>query len=75
MPLNEEQWRQFQAELESLGVRTPLCPFCGRRGWHPGDVVTENLMDEQRNVSLGGSVPMIQVICNNCRYVALFAME
>jgi hypothetical protein len=42
---------------------------------HPGDVVTENLMDEQRNVSPGGSAPMVQLICNKCRYVALFAME
>jgi hypothetical protein len=75
MPLNEEQSRTFQAELESLGVRNPLCPFCGRRGWHTGDVVTENVMDEERNVHVGESASMVQLICNNCRYVALFAIE
>jgi hypothetical protein len=73
MPLNEEQSRRLQESLESRGVRNPLCPFCGRRGWTPGDVVNENVMDEERNVLMGEGRPMVQLICNNCSYIALFA--
>jgi hypothetical protein len=66
MPLNEEQSRRLQESLERRGVRNPICPFCGRRAFTPGDVVNENLL-------VGEGKPMVQLICNNCSYIALFA--
>ncbi len=76
MPLNEVDRQQFRASLESVGVRDPICPFCSLRGWHLGrDVINANTMDEQGEVFVGEGKPMLPLICNNCRYVALFALE
>jgi hypothetical protein len=57
------------------GVRLE-CPACGSAaGWTPGDIVAE--MNIRRGgLHIGEPVTaLVQVICDNCAHVRLFAAE
>ena len=62
------------AALNTKGIRS-ICPFCGTNDWN----VSEHLcaavrIDEKGNTLLGTGplIPMIQLVCKHCGYVAHF---
>lgn len=72
MPIDQEQLGKLQAWVNSKGVN-PACPACGHRQWTVGDIIAAPVFAEG-GFNIGGpTVPMVQVICNNCAYVRLFA--
>lgn len=72
MPIDQEQLNKLQSWLNSKGVN-PNCPACGHSKWTVGDVIAAPVF-AGGGFNIGGpTVPMVQVICNNCAYVRLFA--
>ena len=72
MPLTPEQSKKTQDFLNRKR-RNHQCPSCGQSNWSPGDVIMAPVM-QNGGVAMGGpSVPMVQVICDNCAYVQLYA--
>jgi glutathione S-transferase len=67
---------QEQAAKQWLQRNLPLglnCPYCRGNQWTFGDVIVATLYTPGA-FTLGGPVsPMLQVVCNRCAHVALFA--
>lgn len=59
--------------LNRKGIRS-TCPFCGKNNWDAGnDLYSSVRIDEKGNINLGGPVvPMIQLICMDCGFIAQF---
>jgi predicted nucleic-acid-binding Zn-ribbon protein len=67
MPLSDEQVNKLEQWWDSAGVdRT--CPMCGNGHWDAGEIISGSDVSGEGNV-----LPMVQVICQNCSYVMLFA--
>jgi predicted nucleic-acid-binding Zn-ribbon protein len=67
MPLNDEQVNKLEQWWDSAGVdRT--CPMCGNGQWDTGEIISGSDVSGEGNV-----LPMVQVICQNCSYVMMFA--
>ena len=74
MALDSTQQQKLTDWMASKGVR-PECPACGSAGWTPGDIVAEMHM-RPGGLRIGEPVTaLVQVICNNCAHVRLFAAE
>ena len=72
MPLTPQQIQKFQNWLNSKNV-TPNCPSCGGRNWTPGEIISSPIFTKGR-ISLGGrNIPMVQMLCNDCAFVKLYA--
>lgn len=72
MPLTQTQQSTFQAWMMKHNP-TYSCPICNRRNFGTGEIIAPPRF-ENGNINMGGSiVPMLQVICNNCAHVTLFA--
>ena len=72
MPLNQQDAEKVQDWLNSKGAKA-TCPACGQSTWSIGDVIAPPVM-QGGNISMGGpSVPMVQVICNHCANISLYA--
>jgi len=67
MPLSEGQKEKLANWLHSKNTN-PDCPSCGRNEWSFGDIVGAPLYPEGTAHS-GESVPMVQLICQNCAFV------
>lgn len=73
MPLSAAQQQKMTAWVQTKGANA-VCGACGQNNWSAGDVVAAPVMEASGNINIGGpSVPMAQLICNNCAYVMLFA--
>ena len=67
MPLSDEQVNKLEQWWNSVGVdRT--CPMCGNGQWDAGEIISGSDVSGEGNV-----LPMVQVICQNCSYVMMFA--
>jgi predicted RNA-binding Zn-ribbon protein involved in translation (DUF1610 family) len=75
MPLDPTQQQKLTGWMAQKGVR-PECPACGAAaGWAPGDIVAE-MQIKPSGLHIGEPVtPLVQVVCNNCGHVMLFAAE
>lgn len=73
MPLSQDQLSTLQNWMVSKGVRS-TCGTCGTgTQWSTGEIVMAPVFSGG-GMNIGGeNVPMIQVICNNCAAVRLFA--
>jgi C4-type Zn-finger protein len=69
MPLNAEAQNKTRAWLED---QEASCPICKARSWRFGDIVQSEVLNTPSSYAYGSHVPMIQVICGHCAYVALF---
>jgi len=72
MPLTPEQQKKLQNWLSSKNV-TPNCPSCGGRSWSIGDIISSPVLTSGGTAIGGRTIPMVQVICNNCGFVRLYA--
>lgn len=68
--------RQKEAISDRLRAFNGACPICQQRNWTIGDEIVA-----ATSVSLGGStviggpfIPMAQIVCNNCGFVAHHAV-
>lgn len=74
MPLSVEQTQRLQEHLRSKGVNN--CPVCGHRHLQTLDIIAAPVLDARGVVNIGGgevAPPMVQVMCQNCSHVLLFA--
>jgi hypothetical protein len=72
MPLTQDQAQKVQAFFTSRRARNQ-CPMCGSSGFTPGDVVQAPVL-AHGGIHVGGpAVPMLQLVCNNCAHIILFA--
>lgn len=69
MPLSYEQAHKLQQWLNCRGT-SGNCPMCGSSQWETGEIISGTDMDDQRSI-----LPMVQVVCENCGYVMLFAAK
>ncbi len=71
MPVTEEQLKKIKDWMASKGVNN-ICHSCKRgNNWTVGEIITTGTITP---LMLGGpTIPMVQVICNNCGFVKLFA--
>lgn len=74
MALTDRQKNTIQTNLQSKIRGT--CPMCGQSNWTLGEeVVASNTTSLQGGMAIGGQfVPMVQLICNNCGFVAHHAV-
>jgi hypothetical protein len=73
MPLSQEQIDKLDKWFEAHNVQA-ICPLCGQQSWTGGDIISAPRWARREGVSIGGSsIPMIQLICDNCAYIQLFA--
>jgi hypothetical protein len=74
MPLDATQQQKLNTWMQGKGVRNN-CPACGTRNWVGGEIINAPILVPGGGIAIGGgpSIPMIQVICDNCAYVMLFA--
>lgn len=71
MPLDERQLEKLKTWFESKNVNWS-CVSCGHNMWSAGDIVVAPRF--KHGVVLGGpAIPMVQVICQNCSHVRLYA--
>ena len=70
MPLTPQQVTQAWAALQG---RLNTCPICASANWHPAEIII-GLPYTTGGVVLGGpTIPLLLVVCTNCKYVAQFA--
>ncbi len=67
MPLTHEQVHKLEQWWDSAGVERK-CPMCGHGQWEAGEIISGSDVSGQ-----GSVLPMVQVICQNCSYVMMFA--
>ena len=71
MALNQEQIDKVSTWLRDKGFRG--CTACGSNNFSTGEIVSVPTMSGG-GLSIGGpTVPLVQVICNNCAHVHHFA--
>jgi predicted nucleic-acid-binding Zn-ribbon protein len=72
MALSAEHTKKLEAWMKAHNAANP-CPMCGSKHWGTGEIISAAVMQGKNTVLGGPSIPMVQVICDNCSYVALFA--
>jgi hypothetical protein len=73
MPLNQKQQALFKSWIDKHDVN-PNCPGCGKNDmWAAGEVVATSMLDEEGFHVEGKLIPMVQLVCNNCASILLFA--
>ena len=71
MPLTEVQERRLVDWCTARGIRA-TCPMCGNNNWSTGEIVAPpgseaaQAFDEE-------AAAMVQIVCDHCRLVMLFA--
>jgi predicted nucleic-acid-binding Zn-ribbon protein len=71
MPLTEVQERRLVSWCNARGIRA-TCPMCGSNDWSAGELVSpppaeaSEFLDEE-------AAAMVQIICDHCKLVMLFA--
>ncbi|MFA5054114.1 MAG: hypothetical protein WC565_08640 [Parcubacteria group bacterium] len=75
MAFTKEQEEKLSKWIESKGIRT-TCPACGRdvrRSMHNSFVsIMEAKMIGTELASSASRMPLVMLVCNNCRHVQLF---
>lgn len=72
MSLTTEQINKFNEHMNSKRIN-PSCNACGQKQWTLGDIISSPIFSGG-GISIGGpSIPMVQLICQNCYHVMLFA--
>jgi len=72
MPLNEEQVQTALQWMQNKKIKGD-CPLCGAKDWGMGDIVMSPSFSDKGMKFGKGGVPMLEVICENCAHVRLFA--
>ncbi len=72
LTLNEKQQARFKSWIDEHNIN-PNCPACGKNDkWAAGAIIATPMLDEDSCRVEGLSVPMVQLVCNNCASVLLF---
>lgn len=72
MPLDAAQQQKVSQWMNSKGVLG--CPACSGVQLTVNEMISGAMVDAKGNQQIGGQhTPMVQVVCNNCMYVMLFA--
>ena len=75
MPLSPEQKNQLDYWMSQHRMN-PTCPACGGRNWIPGEIIASPLYTQGGGFSIGGpTIPMVQLACNDCNHIMLFAAK
>ncbi|MCB2300642.1 hypothetical protein [Clostridium tagluense] len=70
------EFKTIDDALNKSGVKK-ICPFCEKNDFRMNNTVSSTVpMGEGRSYEFitGVNTPVIEVICNNCGYVAHFAI-
>ena len=75
MPLDEEKTQKVKNFLED-NVGHFSCSICNSSNWQIGNMVSPPIMSNEGNINMGGqSIPLVELICNNCYHVEFFAAK
>lgn len=77
MPFNREEFaKAFEGAVKRKTNRGIICPICSNGKWKiPGGYTMSSLQDELGAVKIGGpAMPKVQIVCNNCGFVAEIAI-
>ena len=73
MGLDDHKVEKLNNWLKSKKVKW-RCSSCGHSDWGAGDIVSVPKFDSFSGIVIGGeTIPMIQLICNNCAYIRFYA--
>src|SRR5205823_6850676 len=74
MALTDRQRNTIVAALRSKAPNA--CPMCSSRNWTLGDELVGTMSASlQGGMAIGGPyIPMVQVVCNGCGFVAHYAV-
>ena len=70
MPISKNQ---LQAIQQHIGPKGCNCGACGSRGFQTTGIISAPAWNNGTTVLGGQTVPMVQLVCNNCGAVSLFA--
>lgn len=75
MALTDREQERIVERLKSK-VKGP-CPMCGLSNWSVGEnIVATHAASPQGGLSIGGGfIPMVQVVCTECGFVAHHAAK
>ena len=73
MPLAEWQLKKLENWLSTRHLWPRHCPVCRRGKWYAGDIILAPGSTGNGFSLAGPSVPMVQMVCDHCAYVLLFA--
>ena len=72
MPLTEDQEQQLVSWCTTRGI-CAKCPMCGNNNWSTGEIITPPLATRASDAVDEEAASMVQIICDHCRLVMLFA--
>ena len=72
MPLTEDQEKRLVNWVYEHKAYAS-CPACGTNDWSTGEIIAAPPHTGEARINGGETIPMIQVICDNCKFVMLFA--
>ena len=71
MPLTEVQERRLVQWCTTRGIRA-TCPMCGNNDWNAGEIVAPPGGEAAQSFDEEAAA-MVQIVCDHCRLVMLFA--
>ena len=74
MPRDPELYEGIRAWLETKGAWSVACPACGQHTWVLGDIIAAPVYEARPSVDVS-VFTMVPVVCENCFYVRLFAID
>ena len=73
MLLAEWQSKRLQDWLSTRHLWPRHCPVCKRGKWHAGEIILSPISTGNGFSPGGSNAPMVQMVCDHCAYVLLFA--
>lgn len=74
--MKKEQWDKIVSDLRSKGISNFTCPMCKKNQFNLlNDVLVLFPSKENRNISLSEYIPSAGIVCTNCGYISLFAIN
>lgn len=74
MPLRDDQERKLVSWCSGNGVDA-RCPMCSKNDWTTGEIVQVELAAESEEAGDSEGTSMIQIICDHCKLIMLFAAQ
>jgi len=72
MPLTQDQEKKLVDWCTARGI-CATCPMCGNNDWSTGEIVAPPPIAEAADFVDEDAGSMVQVICDHCKLVMLFA--
>lgn len=72
MPLTPDQMDQVRSWMEEKGI-DKTCPACGNTRWVTSEIIAPPVRARTGLAENPPQIPMVELTCDNCGYIRLFA--